>query len=407
MANLLEQITRNGLIGFVDSPAAALSNEKIIAADKILEGVSRGDHNSIAQFRRSMGCQFGEAIHTTGDDFIFAFGQLTAAAVVNEWEAAVRTWEEAIEVKEVSSFNAPKYYSVNPVTDGFARPQSEPDKPAHIVPIVPEGSPYPHFKFSGEVAKSGALHKAGGRYDLTFEEIVNDAASIVPLIPELIAESLLEREEYDAWMGLITHMWVSANHLQGGETIDGRTVATDGALSREALIAAVEQAENREIIPGRKVNVNAWRLIVPRGAGIRANYFLNQISEGVTQKVDGLVIRSTTSAYNPIQKIAGYTETDYLTGSQWALIPDKGAIRGTRQFYKFGRLRGHVGPEVRVENATGQYLGGGMVAPFEGSFSTDSAAIRGRVIGGGLGWETAFAVVSDGDGVLNAKTNKA
>ena len=398
MAKLLEQITREGLIGFVDAPAAGLTDAKLIAADQIIEGVARGDHNSIAQFKRSFGCQFGEAIHTTGDDFIFAFAQLTAMNVVDEWEAAERTWEEAIEVEETTSFKAPKFYSINPVTEGFARPQSEPNKPAHIVPIVPEGQPYPHFLFEGELAKSGGLHKAGGEYGLTFEKIVDDVAGIVPLIPKLITESLLEREEYDAWMGLITHMWVSANHLQGGVTIDGRAVATDAPLSREALMAAVEQGENREVIPGRKVQVTSWRLIVPRGAGIRANYFLNQINEGVIETTDGLVVRATTSAYNPLQKIAGYTETDYLTGSQWALIPNKGAIRGTRQFYKYGRLRGHVGPEIRVENATGQYLGGGQVPPFEGSFKTDSAAFRGRVIGGGLGWDNQFAVVSDGDG---------
>lgn len=400
MAKLLEQITREGLIGFVDAPAAGLSDAKLIAADQIIEGVSRGDHNSIAQFKRSFGCQFGEAIHTTGDDFIFAFAQLTAMSVVDEWEAAERTWEEAIEVEETTSFKAPKFYSINPVTEGFARPQTEPNKPAHIVPIVPEGQPYPHFLFEGELAKSGGLHKAGGEYGLTFEKIVDDVAGIVPIIPKLITESLLEREEYDAWMGLITHIWVSANHLQGGTTIDGQAVATDAPLSRAAIMAAVEQGNNREIIPGRKVQVTSWRLIVPRGQKLQADFYLNQLRAGEIITTDGLVQRTFSSGYNPVSQIAGVTETDYLSGTQWALIPNKGAIRGTRQFYKYGRLRGHVGPEIRVENATGQYLGGGSVPPFEGSFKTDSAAFRGRVIGGGLGWNDEFAVVSDGDGTI-------
>ena len=399
MAKLLEQITRGGLIGFVDAPAAGLSDAKLVAADQVIEGVSRGDHNSIAQFKRSFGCQFGEAIHTTGDDFIFAFGQLTAMAVVDEWEAATRTWDEAIEAEETTSWKAPKFYSINPVTEGFARPQTEPNKPAHIVPIVPEGHPYPHFLFEGELAKSGGLKKAGGQYDLTFEKIVDDVAGIVPLIPKLITESLLEREEYDAWMGLITHAWVSANHLTSGTTIDGQTVPTDAPLNRASIIAAIEQAEQREVIPGRKISVSSWRIIVPTGGSIRANYYINQLRTGETITTDGLVQRVTTSSYDAIiNKIAGVTETDYLTGTQWMLIPNKGAIRGTRQFYKYGRLRGHVGPEIRVENATGQYLGGGAVPPFEGSFKTDSASFRGRVIGGGLGWDTEFAVVSDGDG---------
>lgn len=395
---LLEKVTREGLIGFVDAPAAGLTDAKLIAADKIIEGVGRGDHNSIAQFKSSMGCKFGEAIHTTGDDFIFAFAQITAMTVVDEWEAAERTWQDAIETEEVTKFKAPKFYSVNPITEGFARPQTEDGKPAHIVPIVPEGQPYPHFKFSGELAQSGGLHKAGGQYDLTFEQIVEDVAGLVPLIPKLITESLLEREEYDAWMGLITHIWVSANHLVAGETIDGQSVPADAPLNRASLIAAVEQANNREIIPGRKIKVSKWRIIVPAGGALRANFYLNQLRAGEVINTDGLVQRVFTSSYNPIENIVGVTETDYLTGSQWALIPDKGAIRGSRQFYKYGRLRGHVGPEIRVENATGQYLGGGQVPPFEGSFKTDSAAFRGRIIGGGLGWNSEYAVVSDGDG---------
>ena len=38
MAKLLEQITREGLIGFVDAPAAGLSDAKLVAADQIIEG---------------------------------------------------------------------------------------------------------------------------------------------------------------------------------------------------------------------------------------------------------------------------------------------------------------------------------------------------------------------------------
>lgn len=397
---LLEQITREGKIGFVDAPASGLSDSKLIAADQILTGIQAGEHAAVSAFKSHLGCRVGEAIHTTGDDFLFAFGQLTAMAVTDEWEAATRTWTEAIETETTSSFKAPKFYSINPITEGFARPQSEPGKPAHIVPIVPEGQNYPHFKFSGELAKSGKLAKAGGQYDLTFEQIIEDVVGLVPLIPKLITESLLERQEYDAWVGLLTLINEAANHLQAGTTLDGQAVPADAPLSRAAMIAAIEQLAQREIIPGRKIQVSAWRLLVPRGGALRANFFLNQLTMGEIITTDGLVQRSMTSTYNPLQGIVGVTETDYLTDTQWAIIPNKGAISGPRKFYKYGQLIGHEGPELRVENVTGQYLGGGQVAPFEGSFKTDSAAFRGRIIGGGLGWESAYGLISDGDGVI-------
>lgn len=396
MAKLIEQVSKNGKLDV----HPGLTEAKLIRADQILAGIRVGEHAAVSAFKYHMGSRFGEAIHTTGDDFLFAFAALTQLQVSNDWEAAERTWSEAIEVETVSSFDAPKVYSINPITEGFSRPQTEAGKPDHIVPKVPEGSPYPHFKFSGELAQSGGIFKAGGQYDLTFEQIVNDVAGIVPEIPKLITESLLEREEYDAWAGLIAFIDIPANHLAAGTTIDGQTVLANSSLSRAALIAAVEQAQNREIIAGRKVGVKSFRLIVPTGVGEQAKYLLNQIQVGPYVVTDGSVAQQYTSTYNPLSSIVGVTETDYLTGPRWALIPNKGAVRGSKKFYNLGRLRGHEGPELRVENATGLYLGGGSVPPFEGSYKTDSASFRGRVIDGGLGWNPQYAVISDGDNVV-------
>src|SRR5690606_2425977 len=106
----------------------------------------------------------------------------------------------------------------------------------------------------------------------------------------------------------------------------------------------------------------------------------------------------SVNGYNPLSKIAGVVETDYLTGPAWALIPAKGAIRGNDKFYALGQLVGHVGPELRLENVTGNYLGGGAVSAFEGDFETDTAAFRGRIIEGPLGWNPEYAVYSNGTG---------
>ena len=394
MVKLLEAVTKGGKLDVHPS----VNDAKLMEADKILAGIRAGEHGAVTAFKGHLGCRFGEAIHTTGDDFIFAFAALSQLQVNNEWEAAERTWTEAIGVETVSSFKAPKVYSINPVTEGFARPQTEAGKPDHIVPIVPEGSPYPHFSFGGEAIKGAGLHKAGGRYDLTFEAIIEDVAGIVPLIPQLITESLLEREEYDAWAGLVNFIDIPANRLVAGTAIDGAATVTDAPLSRNAIVVALEQAKNREIIPGRKVSVSGYRLIVPRGVGDRANFLVNSLTPGQFVVTDGSVAQSWTSSFNPLSSLVGVTETDYLTGTQWAIIPNKGAVRGNKAFYSLGKLRGHEAAELRINNVAGQYLGGGTVAPFEGSFETDSAAFRGRIIGGGLGFNPEYAVFSDGDG---------
>lgn len=394
-SRLIEKVTKGGKLNLVHP---MLNDEKLIEADKILEGVRRGQNSSISKFKEHMGARFGEAIHTTGDDFIFAFAQLSALEVSNRWEAATRTWSEAIEPQVVASFSAPKVYSISPEVEGFARPQTEPGKPANVPPIVPEGSPYPHFIFTGQMAQAGELHKRGGRYDLTFEKIIEDVAGIVPEIPRLITEFLLEAEEWDAWSGILAMYANPALHLQAGTTLDGRPYAADAPLSREALAGALQQAQTR-VVNGRTVTVGSYVLVVPQGTANVANFYLNQGRiVGQTDPTTGLEISYT--GYNPLQGISRAVESRFFTGTQWALLPAPGSISGPDRFYNLGRLRGHEGPEVRIQNATGLYLGGGAVPPFEGSYETDSASFRGRQINGGLEWNSGFAVLSDGNGVL-------
>lgn len=392
---LLEQVTREGKLP-VYSPR--LNDPKLMEADKIISGISAGSNAAVVEFKGHLGCRFGEAIHTTGDDFIHAFAQLTNFEVQNDWEPAERTWAEAIETEEFATLDAPKSYSVTAAVDGFKRPK-EPNKPGHIVPEVAEGAPYPHFNFSGEEAQAGHIGKAGGRYDLTFEKIIADVAGLVPQIPKLITESLLEREEYGAWQGLISFIDVSTNHLKADTTIDGVSVTADSVMSRASLAAAIKQARNR-MVKGQKVKVSSYNLIVPTGEKETAEWYLKTLGLNGLSEVDGQTTRTySLNGFNPLSAISGVVETDYLSGTRWALVPAKGAIKGNAKFYKFGRLRGHVGPELRLQNVTGQYLGGGTPSPFEGSFETDSAAFRGRVIGGGVGWYNQFAVISDGTGV--------
>ena len=391
MDKALEEKLTNG--GRVPLPVG-VNVSKLVAADKIVEGIRKGDPMAIAEFKRHMGVRFGETL-TMGDDFIFAFSQLTALAVDTQFAEADRTWNQAIATETVSSFEAPKVYSIDyDSVTGFARPVSEPNKPDNVAPIVPEGSPYPIFNLGAEAAQAGAIHKAGGRFNLSFEKIVSDAGTIVPQLPRIITEFLLDREEYDAWQGLLDFIDVPANHLGATTTLDGQTVVADAPISRAALAAALTQARNAEI-DGRKVRVGSYQVIVPVGSAEIAQFYLNNY------RVDGAVDGSfnvSFPGFNPLSGITGVVESEYFTGTQWALIPAPNAVRGNKKFYNLGRLLGHEGPEVRVQNVTGNYAGGGAVSPFEGSFETDSAAMRGRVICGGLGWNSEYAVISDGDG---------
>lgn len=397
MDKALEEKLTNG--GRVPLPVG-MNVQKLVAADKIVEGIRKGDPMAVAEFKKHLGVRYGETL-TTGDDFIFAFTQLTALAVDTEFEAADRTWDQAIDTQTVNTFEGAKVYSVDYTqVEGFARPQTEPGKPAWVPPIVPEGSVYPTFNLGSEEAQGGGIHKAGGLFGLTFERIVSDAGVIVPQLPRIITEFLLDREEYDAWSGLLSFIDTPANHLQAGENLDGTEYAADAPISREAIAGALRQARLAEI-NGRKVQVNGYNLIVPVGEAEVARFYLNNYAvDGVELGTAPRVTNVSFPGYNPLSGIRGVVESEYLTGSQWALIPAKGAIRGNKPFYALGRLLGHEGPELRVENVAGNYVGGGAVGPFEGSFTTDSARWRGRIISGPLGFNSEYAVISDGTGNL-------
>lgn len=396
MANLLlETVTHKG-----DLPTynKRLNDAKLMEADRIVKGVAKGDNRAVLAFKEHLGARRGEAIHTTGDDFIYAFAQLTQFAVVNEFRAAERNWDQAIETEQVSSFDTPIDYSIKPVLDGFERPQTEPGKPGDVPPLVPEGSPYPHFRFSGERNAVGALRKRGGRYDLTFEEIIRDVVGLVPQIPVMINEALLQAEEFEAWYNLIAFINTPETRLAAGETLLEEQVPANSPLSRPALAVALLQAALRQI-DGEFVDVSAYNLIVPKGVGDQARFLINTFSLQGQNVSSGLTTNLySVSGYNPLSKIANVIETKYMVGTAWALIPAKGAINGSKKFYRLGQLIGHVGPELRLENVTGQYLGGGDVSPFEGDFETDSAAFRGRIIQGPLEWNNAYAVYSTGTG---------
>lgn len=390
---LIEKLTNGGRVPL----PANVNLKKLERADQIIEGISRGDTQAIADFKIHMGARFGEVL-TTGDDFIHAFTQLVALQVDNEFEAKERTWNQVADVQIVSSFDAPKVYSIDSEVTGFARPQTEPGKPADVAPIVPESSPYPVFKFSGELAAAGEIHKAGGVFSLSFEKIVSNAVDLVPVLPTLITEFLLEREEWDVWAAILGLFADTDLHLDGGTTLDGTIVPADAPLNRGSLDLAIQQADLREI-NGTLVSVSSYTLVVPVGTGRTANWYLNTLDlDSIATAATGTTRTYSVNNYNPLSKITNVVESRYFTGSQWALIPTPGAISGTKKFLNLGRLRGHEGPELRVQNLTGSYLGGGAISPFEGSYETDDASFRGRIISGALVWNTEYAVVSDGDG---------
>jgi len=394
MDKKLEEKLTNG--GRVPLPIG-VNKAKLVAADQIIEGINKGDSLAIGAFKEHLGARFSETL-TTGDDFIYAFSHMTALEVDNEWVARERNWKRIMPTRVVNTFEGAKVYSIDPTVTGFNRPSDEPGKPGHVAPIVPENAPYPEFKFTGEEASGGGIHKAGGAFGLSFERIVSNPGELVPVLPMLITEFLLDREEWDAFNGLISFLG-AAQQLTAGTTLDGAAVLKNAPLGRDSLNLAIEQVKRRKLNK-RALGISTMTLVVPIGGAETAKWYINTLTPGAFTTVPGSTggtERSfTLNGYNPLATITDVVESEYIADNAWYLIPTPGSIRGNKRFIELGVLRGHEAPEIRTENVTGNYLGGGAVGPFEGSFATDSARLRGRIITGALQWSPEFGIWSNG-----------
>lgn len=194
-----------------------------------------------------------------------------------------------------------------------------------------------------------------------------------------------EREVYEALVNGTTAT------LAAGTLPDGTAVPANAAISPEAIWAAIIQLQNVKVNGNKVGRASGYNVVVPTGTADYINYALNRT---ILQVVDGSVV------YGPGDRSAlanvSIVETNFLTGTNWIVLPKPNAIR--RPVLELLRLRGYERPELRVRSDAGQYVGGGVVSPFEGDFTADEIEMRARFVAGGVLWDSSYSVKSNGTG---------
>lgn len=359
-------------------PQAGVTKAKVAAVKGLVESALHGSAISAGTLKETM----------TTSDAIFAFAYLTNLNFIPQYDAAPRTWNQVAGTFKVSDFRPATLYSL---TNQWKAGVLGDGNPTHVAPVVPEGEPYPYAYLAGSESASGGVTKRGFKTDFTFEAFVNDPVGFIQALPGEMLQVALDTEEFVVYNALISGVGATEK-LVGGVTADGTTVAANSPISRAAIARAIFELSQREI-NGRKIVVNGgFNVIVAPGQGQIVNFILNQTYSELN---DGSFVMNI-SGYNPLASVS-VVESEYVIGDDWYLVPKPGSTR--RRVLDLGLLVGHETPEIRVENATGNYVGGGVVAPFEGSFDTDSATFRLRQINGGLLWFKQHIVFSNGSGV--------
>lgn len=362
-------------------PGASVTKSKVSAVKNMFEAGLRGDRVAAAQFT--------ESISTS--DAVFNAAYLTSIQVLEQFDAAPRTWSQIATVRELPDFRPAVLQGIFGGFEGLQRDDASGANPEGIAPVVPEASQYPYATIGDVEAAYGRLKKRGFKVGFTWEARINDAIGFFEQLPQEILNVALDTEEYEVYSALIEGTG-AAQELDGGTIFTGDIVPANSPLSRNAILRAIFELSQREV-NGRKVQITGgYNLVVPVGAGAAASFVLNQ---QIVENTDGtfkLTVQDQASALGSVNVV----ESAYVSGTAWYLIPAPGAVR--RPLLELGRLRGNAAPELRVHNVTGNYASGGAVAPFEGSFDQDTIDMRLRYPVTGILWDANLIVKSTGAG---------
>ena len=370
------------LNGKVRPQNKSVTPKKVKAIQTLIEEAMSGD-------RRAKGL-VEEAISTS--DAMFSWAHLVNLNFVPQFDEAPRLWTKIATVRRVSDFREVFEYELDPQWDSSTLGDGD---PVFTSPMVPEGTPYPEAYFSGRAMQGSGLRKYGFGSGFTFEAFINDSLGVIASIPERMRQVALDTEEAMVFNALKNQAGVD-QQLAAGTNPDGAAVLANSPFTREAAIQALIQVKQRKH-NGRYIQFRGgFKLVVAPGMAVNANFQLYGMQ---LSKVTTSDSREFSAA--DAQLVAGIEEiieSPFLEGNEWYLVPSPGSLGAGREVLQLHKLIGHEAPELRIENVTGNYVGGGPVSPFEGSFDTDTARFRIRQFGAGFNWFEDAVIWSDGTG---------
>lgn len=353
---------------------------KMQAVESLVGKALQGDYISLGKIQEAL---------TSTSDFAFNLAALVNAQTLPDLDDVERTSDALVGRRSVSDFRDNYLYSIARKWAPGVVGDGQVNEPLDTLPTVPEGTAYPEAIFSGELIQASGIRKTGLATGITWEAIVNDTLGIVSALPNAFRELALNTPERDAFTTLINGVG-AGQQLQAGTAIDGTAVPANATLSRAALAVAKTQLRQRYKATYGGAIRGGFNLVVAVGQKEQAEWFINNVI------LSGITDGPRTLTVNAANDLADVTviESVYVEGTAWYLAPKPGTT--ARPVLDRLSLIGHEQAELRVNNLTGNYLGGSTVPPFEGSFINDTADFRVRLVTGTVLWSPDAIVWSEG-----------
>lgn len=368
---------------------------------KLIDGALDGNFEAQgaikSEVRRAMTI---EESHSTSD-FPSVFRSITAAAFMGDYAQIQPVYTQYTRQYNVNNLRPQAFYSL--AFDNSNLPEENggydttKDAPGGL-PRIPELTEFPTISFAASETSFGVA-KYGARVNFSFEMLLNDEWGVLETLPTQLAQLARNQEDIVATEVIASETGPNAtffNNTNGNifNTTNGYS-AVNPELSVDAIVEAMAHIRSRTF-NGNPVVVSNFTLMVPPALEAEARRLLGVQSFLIEDAVNG--------TYNVANPISGVN----LIVNPWLAVVDKSAnvnttwymfptgSQGVRPAFVFSKIRGRETPELRIANATGNYLGGGEVPGREGSFLNDDIEFRVRHFVGAAGIAYETAVVSNG-----------
>lgn len=369
-----------------------LTEANLLEAAQLMGRVFAGNRLATIQFQEAL----------SSDDFRAAAFEILDREMMERYADLPQTWSDYCRRTTVRDFKKKRLVDL---MGGRA-----------ALDAVPELTEYP------ERGVSKALYymtvgKYGGRFQISWESIVNDELGEIQNMPEDLAAAARDTESRLA-AGLLTD-GNGPNDAYFGATAWGRTYAqatdtwsggssnliTTGAgfsatnppLTLDALTDALTVIGSRRDPENRPIMVKGYILVVPPALEVIANNIINALQIRVTVGGQQTIVNNWMAGkvrvvVEPWLPVLDQSANQAKT---WYVLPDPKASRPAL-FLAF--LGGHETPDLRVKADAGNSIGGGALPAEEGSFDVDDIQYRVRHVVGGTGTDMIATAVSNGSG---------
>lgn len=328
-------------------------------------------------------------------DAPFSFAHLVNLRNLPQYDEITPDFAPITTEETVPDFNPATFYSLVPNFAGLEHGKDNDGE--RVSPKVAELDTYQYAFGYTQESTDIAVEKRGFKVGWSLERGVNDPFGLVNRFPADMLRVAVKTEEYVVIRALVNGV-TSASALQAGtDFISGDAVTVNDQATPAALRVAIRQISERTDANGNRVPVPArFRLVVSQGAADAINWSLG-LARGLYEVQDGqIVYRATGTPADPLGRITGVIESEFVADGAWYLVPENGTTE--RPALIRVRLAGYTAPEVYVSNFNGAPIAGAASTnPFQAySFDNDSIDLKLRqFINAGLFSEDAI-VWSDG-----------